>query len=411
MRPRFQHTLNEPAELEEKRSELKELRTRHVAAHVALQQLRDGIDEFRRYCDETLALRLAVLDTVENEINRLTHPLRDLHHCSGCSPSDLQADQFFMPRDLKSLYRAVAKAVHPDVASAKVVHLNRHELMSKANRAYAAEDWQTLREILRRWRRVQGLAEEDETGPEVMDRLIQRERLDLETINAEVDAVRRSCAWRLKLRADRSLQSRDLTADMIAIADLSIAGALRKLAVLKGGKKEGRKLHFPAGVACGTLYVRDAASANFTKWRKAGDATGCLEVEKGQAVRLDVEGEALESVAALQKLEEGDLQSLFLYGATDGDVSKVVHLSGLQELYLSGAGVTDAALAMISSLKNLKRLYIYQTAISDRGLLHLTNLPLLAGLTSSGNPVTDEGLARLRQSLPALRIVTFQWNR
>ena len=92
------------------------------------------------------------------------------------------------------------------------------------------------------------------------------------------------------------------------------------------------------------------------------------------------------------------------------DLDSIMHLTGLEELYLSGPRLTDAALSGISSLTNLKRIYLYQTVITDRGLVHLQRLPGLKGLTSSGNGITDEGLAVFQKAIPGVKTVSFPWK-
>ena len=53
--------------------------------------------------------------------------------------------------DLKSLYREVAKRVHPDLATDEANRVRRTNLMAEANEAYAQGDIDRLRAILDRW--------------------------------------------------------------------------------------------------------------------------------------------------------------------------------------------------------------------------------------------------------------------
>ena len=320
------------------------------------------------------------------------------------------------------MYREVAKAIHPDLARAGFDEVDRHELMTQANRAYAQKDRRALQEILHKWKRSPGMVDGNGTAAELVRviRQIARERQEIRAVNAKVAELKGSYVCRFKLRIDTSLaRGTDLFAEMVAAADLNIARALARLARLKGewpeaavGRppKERREICFPVDDFCGTLYLRDRSSLNFSQWRKLGEARGCLEIDADKAVRLDVKADAAVKLTQMQKLKPNDLQSLFLYEVSDSDLDSIVHLTGLEELYLSGPRLTDAALSGISSLTNLKRIYLYQTVITDLGLVHLSRLPALKGLTSSGNSITDEGLAVFQKAIPGVKTVSFPWK-
>ncbi|GAW66303.1 molecular chaperone DnaJ [Geoanaerobacter pelophilus] len=437
----FQGKLPEEIELEQKKAELASLRARHAELSAELQQLREEIAGFEKNYQATLGLRMAELERLEAEIARL---------CGGGAVSDPEIQEEYLDRetygrgksfkpgagagsrgrvwkaeeeDIKALYREVAKAIHPDLAGEGNRSL-RHELMLKANQAYADEDSRALREILRSWRRHH--PERQPEAPDVKTELarvkreIAVEAQAVRDLSAQVENLRTSYVCRFKLRVDQSLaEGSDLFAEMIAAAEMNVARAQRRLAALRSEKareaagrtRVRRSIQFPDGLSCGTLYFRDLASADFSQWKKAGPAAGRVDVYVDQAVRLDVKDEAGPSLKLLQQLKADDLQALFLYEVTDSDLDNIVHLSGLEELYLCGQGLTDAALLSISSLTNLKRIYLYQTAISDRGLVYLQGLQGLKGLTSSGNSITDEGLAVFQKAIPGVKTVSFKWKR
>jgi hypothetical protein len=461
-----------PAEikLEQKRSELASLRARHFEARVTLQQLRDEIAQFEKEYDQTLGRRMAELERIEAEIARLSagannedrqdegsswdtggRSFRQSYasgneragatnhqqsnsagyqkdsatgHQQGAATGYAERPWKSEEQDIKSLYREVAKAIHPDLASAGPAKLVRHELMSKANRAYADEDSRTLQDILRKWR-VTHPAERGDNGNELATllRQIAREAQDLRAVNAAVQELKESyaCRFMLRLDAGSTLES-DLFVEMIAVADLNIERALKRLAVLKlevekwqdpilQRQRQTRYISFPSELSCGTLYLRARSSQNYSHWKKYALATGSVEVDIDKAVRLDVKEQSIATLSHFRKLKSYDLQSLYLYDLCDRDLESILHLTGLEELYLSGARFSDAALLAISSLTNLKRIYIYQTSISDRGLLYLQRLPSLTALTSSGNSITDQGLAGFQLAVPKVKTVNFQWKR
>ena len=443
MSARFQSMLPEEVELAQRRAELVSLRAQHAEAAAVLKDLREEISGFERSYHATLGQRMAELERVEAEIARLSgayveeesEPEEQEEYLDresyrrGRSFSDAGAAGSrgrvwkAEEQDIKALYREVAKAIHPDLAGDAPSGL-RHELMLKANKAYAEEDGRTLREILRNWRRhhpeSQGASDVAAELSQVK-RQIAVELQAIREINVQVEQLRASYVCRFKLRVDQSLAAgSDLFAEMIAAADINIARALRRLVALKeekarkpgGGRtRERRTILFPDDACCGTLFFRDLVSSDFSRWKKVGPAIGAVEVFVDQAVRLDVKGEAGSCLKQLQGLRADDLQALFLYEVNDADLDSIVHLTGLEELYLCGPSLTDAALLSISSLSNLKRIYLYQTSISDRGLVYLQGLQGLKGLTSSGNSITDAGLAVFQQAIPGVKTVSFKWKR
>jgi hypothetical protein len=437
MNARQQWKTSEEIELKQKSAELAALRARHADADSVLQQLRGDIARFEQHYDRILGHRIAELERIEAEITRLAGYGRWDYQRGQSSFFEAWDETFrrddtseaapppsdFETEDIKALYREVAKTIHPDLVGAGPAKSIRHELMTRANRAYAEADSRTLQEILRTWRRSPDHeAQAEECGSELarLIRLIAKERQEIRTANAQAEDLKTSYIWRFKKRVEASQAiGIDLLADMVADAELDIARALRRLTALQGQRpqepvkkpvKQKRKVFFPELVSCGTVHLRDRASVNYGHWRKFAEASGCLEIDVDQAVRLDIKVQAAAKLRHLRELKSDDLQSLYLYDVCDADLDSIAHLTGLEELYLSGPGLTDAALSRISSLRNLKRIYLYQTNISDKGLSHLLYLPGLSGITSSGNEITDAGLACV-QMATGVKTVSFDWNR
>jgi hypothetical protein len=432
----FQQKLPEEIELEHKRDELASLCAQHQAAQAVLQQARDEIGQFERRYDQHLGRRIAELERIEGEISRLTEGVTGAGSRHQGAPSEEPGKSHRAggersesavhagrgdTQDIKALYREVAKAIHPDLAGQGVGELERHELMSRANRAYAQLDHRTLQDILSKWKRSPGKVDGTDVAAELVRviRQIARERQEILALNAKVQELKDSYVCRFKLKVEAQLaQGTDLFAEMVAAADLNIARALKRLAQLKGDSAQHtagapaqrREICFPAEPFCGTVYLRDRDSLNFSQWRKFGPAKGCLEVGADQAVRLDVKAAGAVELSQMEKIQPNDLQALYLYEIADDDLESIAHLTGLEELYLSGTRLTDAALRGIHRLSNLKRIYLYQTVITDLGLVHLARLPGLKGLTSSGNSITDEGLALFQRSTPGVKTVSFPWK-
>jgi hypothetical protein len=454
MNSRFQQKLPEEIELELKLDELSVLRSQHVDARHILQQVRDEITRFESNYNKTLGRRIAELEDLEAEIARLTgYPAEDERTESGGGQADQgrssgqagrQAgdeararggENFRSQRgpekagkgklaenkEIKALYREVAKAIHPDLASSALDEAKRTELMSQANQAYEQQDRGALQDILRKTKATAAKPQASDIGSRLIQAIrdIAQEREEIKATRGMTEELRSSYVYRFKERVAAGLaQGIDLLGEMVAATELNIARARKRLAALKGERttvpvqpvKARREINFPTDGFSGTIYLRDRDSINFSQWKKIGPAQGCLQVDADQAVRLDVKAEAGVKFAQIRNLRADDLHSLFLYEFGDEDLESIMHLTGLEELYLSGTGLTDQALDRISSLKNLKRLYLYQTVITDHGLVHLSRLPGLKGLTCSGNSITDEGLAVFQKAIPGVKTVSFPWR-
>ncbi|MCM0083070.1 molecular chaperone DnaJ [Geomonas sp. Red32] len=416
----FGHKLSEHPILEQKVAQLNSVRRRLAETRAQLQQVQDELSDIDSFYDRTLGQRLAELQSIEAEIAQLTvdgsGDGNDLDSAALAACRGWRSDA----RDIKTLYREVAKTVHPDLADATVSQDERTELMSRANRAYAEEDARTLEGILREWWRSRPGALEELRR---LDRVIAAEKVELAELTARLAEVQGSLAVRLKLRLDGGVVSESLLADLVTAVDLNIDRGRRRLARLRGGEKApgaqsrasrpwpGKTVVFPAGLGDGLAYLRERGSVNYSKWKKWGCAAGALPVPEGAEVRLDINGGKVGGLQSLSALRPDDLQALYLYGFSDADLPALARLTGVEELYLSGAGLTDQALSSIRPLVNLKRIYLYQTSISDRGLLALRDFPRLTGLTTSGSGITEAGLARLKLAVPGVKTVSFSWNR
>ncbi len=83
-------------------------------------------------------------------------------------------------------------------------------------------------------------------------------------------------------------------------------------------------------------------------------------------------------------------------GGSDAEMTKIGHLSGLEQLDLGGSPVTDAGLSCVSNLSNLRGLALDGAAITDAGLMQLRRLHRLRFLVLRNNAVTNVGLKHLK---------------
>lgn len=329
---------------------------------------------------------------------------------------------------LRDVYRRVAKAIHPDFADSDADRKRRQKLMAEANRAYAEEDRITLQAILEEWELSPETAVAVGTAGELalVTRRITRIVERIRSVELEMARLRNTDLYRLIQRVqDARWQGRDIITEMASRLDAEILAACRTLNELGGRRRSDntpeapsvppsppagtfRIVRFPADRPLGTLFVRERNSGSFLDWKRLGEAIGDVAVPAGKGLRLDVREDAVADLNLLGALRADDLQACFLYGIADDDLTHILRLTGIKELYLSGAGITGEGIVHLLELKNLERLYLYDTLVTDAGLACLKYLPRLRSLTLSNAPVTDGGLDRLRLALPGCRVVILQ---
>jgi hypothetical protein len=387
-----------------------------------------------------LGARIALLEDLEWQLNGLldngetaetvaspasSDAFAYFHHRTDLldDESESDPDPTSPPSNLKSLYRAVAKAIHPDLAPDEAQRLRRQELMAVANHAYEVGDRSVLEDIFYDWQQGPELVSELDVALELVRviREIARQQQNIHALGCQTEELKATDIYIFKTRVDDSLADGiDLLAEMAATLDLDITKARNRLAVLRGdesetGNRSGtpletRIIRFPVEMPNATLFERSRSSVDFRDWHRIGTARGAKEVFLDKSVRLDVKGAPGVNLTFLDTLQADDLQALFLYEIDDSALDHLAHLNGLEELYLSNSTVSDTGLLRLNTLWGLKRLYIYHTGISDCGLLNLVRLSGLQSLTCSGTGATDEGLDRFRQLLPRCKVVNFKWR-
>lgn len=130
----------------------------------------------------------------------------------------IAADESFRPtNDLKSLYREIAKLVHPDLTTDERERERRHRVMAAANRAFAAGDKAGLERILEEWETSPEFVEGEGIAAELVRtiRKIHQANRRLAQIEEDSGKLKRADLYELKERCDLARRAgRDLLAEM-----------------------------------------------------------------------------------------------------------------------------------------------------------------------------------------------------
>jgi len=152
---------------------------------------------------------------------------------AGPRPEDLPR---FTSDAVRSLFREVAKTIHPDLGRDNLTRDQRHTLMVEANRAYALGDEERLRSILDAWEKspeaVQG-TDPEATRLRLVRRIAQIEE-QLAAYAGELAALRDSPLWELKAMVDdAAARGKDLVADMVRRLKRDITAARNRLDAMR----------------------------------------------------------------------------------------------------------------------------------------------------------------------------------
>lgn len=208
----------EEIELEKKRAELLLLKEQSAARESTFSHLKSEIRLFEQVYENVLGARIAILEDLEWQLNGLldntetAEPVASptsndafayFHHRTDLLDDDTEADSdpAAPPRNLKSLYRAVAKAIHPDLAPDEGQRIRRQELMAIANHAYEMGDRKTLEDIFFDWEKGPELVSELDVAMELVRviREIARMQQNIHAIGCQIEELKATDIYNFKI--------------------------------------------------------------------------------------------------------------------------------------------------------------------------------------------------------------------
>jgi multidrug efflux pump subunit AcrA (membrane-fusion protein) len=251
----------EQKELERKRAELARLESALTQEELTLATLKAELRAFEVRYLRIVGSRYADLDAIEAQIasaEAKLHPY-DRHAQQRASDADAQArasadtvgsvqdpsesNRFMPSEELKSLYRKIARQIHPDLVTDEKERTRRHLVMAEVNSAYSCGDDERLRAILREWHSSPELITGEGPGAELVRviRKIAQVEHRLSGIEIETAELKGSEVHQLWIKVkEGELLGRDVLAEMAEKADLDITKAQKRLEGLGGGTSDGR---------------------------------------------------------------------------------------------------------------------------------------------------------------------------
>ena len=209
----------EEVELEDKQDQLSSLEDELAALQEILSSLEADLQSFNAQYLHRLGVKFLRLDELKHQIAQAFATLspedQDILQQAAEAEErvretaeevgeyvrpDYEAKPFVPTEELKSLFREVAKAVHPDLAVDEDDRKRREQFMMEANRAYKEQDADRLREI----RDAAELSRPLESNADVGEKLVRVIRLvasvkaRINGLKAEAEQARATELWELK---------------------------------------------------------------------------------------------------------------------------------------------------------------------------------------------------------------------
>jgi hypothetical protein len=132
--------------------------------------------------------------------------------------SEMDVIETFKPtKELRDLYRKIAKKIHPDLAVDDEDRNRRTEIMAEVNKAYQEGDIEKLRAILREWESSPEAIEGEDIGSKLIRtiRMIARVRERINQIGQEIRNLMEADLYELKQKVDEAArEGRDLITEI-----------------------------------------------------------------------------------------------------------------------------------------------------------------------------------------------------
>jgi hypothetical protein len=255
LRPLLTQTEND---FKRRQAEFEALARELAEKELELATLENALAAFEKHYASIVGVLFAELDELEKQIAQELFRLnpdelhktrfREAEKKARTSRESIKeqiqqaARQDFAPsEDLKSLFRRVAKTVHPDLSVNEEERAFRTRLMARANIAYKNADKEALEQILFEWEGWTGKSVLPETPTGELDRLerkIRQIQMHLVEIGKKIAQLKKSESYRLMFQVEKAeRQGSDLLNDIANNLHQQILEAKARLVSLKQRKK------------------------------------------------------------------------------------------------------------------------------------------------------------------------------
>jgi hypothetical protein len=235
------------ADLAAKRERLAEVRAALAEREADIAQLRAQLKAFEGRYLQRVGVLYAELDEIEARITEREVDLYDSDSArrrarearqraqethEAAFGSDQEAEEFDPSPNLKTLFREVAKRIHPDFASDEAEQKHFTLLMTRANQAYSCGDAEALQRLLDDHLEINSAIDHEGDGLALrrLVRQIQHAERDIAALDREQHTLLESEIGQLYTNAEATArEERDLLAELAASLRERIADAQHRL--------------------------------------------------------------------------------------------------------------------------------------------------------------------------------------
>src|SRR5580704_3246785 len=258
------------AALLDKREQLATVRTTLAERESELAQIRAQLKTFEGRYLRQVGILYAELDDLEARIaerevdlydsdsarRRAEETRRQAQETHDAAFGDArEAEEFDPPPSLKTLFRDVAKRIHPDFARDDAEQKHFTLLMARANQAYSRGDTETLQRLLDDHREINASIAGEGAAAELLriTRQIQHAERDIATLDAERHTLLAGEVAQLHRDAEAAAREhRDLLTELATSLREQIADAQRRFERMENSMEDKAKAglqHLPTGSA------------------------------------------------------------------------------------------------------------------------------------------------------------------
>jgi hypothetical protein len=169
-------------------------------------------------------------DSARNRAREARQQAQETHNAAFGAASE--AEEFDPPPSLKTLFREVAKRIHPDFARDEAEQRHFTLLMARANQAYTRGDTETLQRLLDDHREINASLASEGPAAELLriTRQIQHAERDIANLEAERHTLLSSDIAQLYLDAEAAAREhRELLTELATTLRKQIADAKYRL--------------------------------------------------------------------------------------------------------------------------------------------------------------------------------------
>ncbi|MEP7353028.1 MAG: hypothetical protein ABI824_07330 [Acidobacteriota bacterium] len=204
-----------------KQVELAELTGKVAQAELDLTTLHGHLKAFEgRYLQVVAPLMAEMEDLKEDaaEVHaRRAQREEELAGCSSTAHGGINSDAGCPPGEMKTLFREVAKSIHPDLGTNAADRQYRDGVMAYANAAYASGNPERLRKLLLEWKADPDAVPGNDVGARLIRviRQIARAKNRIAEVRIEMQELHRTDLYFLRQRSERAIsEGRDLLDEM-----------------------------------------------------------------------------------------------------------------------------------------------------------------------------------------------------